>query len=199
MKMTVGYLLENAANRYTDKIALVYEGNDYTYKEYNSRVNRLANFLKEHGVSKGDTVATLMNNSNFQVETYLSCAKIGAIFTPFNYRLKEQELEYVCRHSEAKFLIFAQEFGKEVEYLNHACATDLLVQVGGELLPKALDYEQALGCSMDKEPGLNICESDPCQLLYTSGTTGRPKGVILSHGNVLWNAMNSLLIRGDCT
>ena len=107
--------MENAANRYTDKIALVYEGNDYTYKEYNSRVNRLANFLKEHGVSKGDTVATLMNNSNFQVETYLSCAKIGAIFTPFNYRLKEQELEYVCRHSEAKFLIFAQEFGKEVE------------------------------------------------------------------------------------
>jgi len=195
--MNIGYLLENAASRYPKKLALVYEGKEYTYGEYNQRVNRLSNFLRTQGIGKGEKVATLMNNSNVQVEVYLACAKIGAVFTPLNYRQKDRELEYIFQHSDARVLFFFPEFDKEADYLKNRCPIRLMVQVGGALLPAALDYEDVLRFSSDEEPGLHITEADPCQLLYTSGTTGRPKGVILSHGNVLWNVINSILIRGD--
>ncbi|MCL5126304.1 MAG: long-chain-fatty-acid--CoA ligase [Deltaproteobacteria bacterium] len=197
MRMTVGYLLENAANRFADKIALSYERRDYTYSDLNSRVNRLANFMSERGVRKGDVVATLMKNSNFQIEVYWSCAKIGAIFAPLNCRLQKTELEHLILHSGAKTLIFGHEFSGAVEYLNDVCSINLLIQASGVLHPCSLNYEQILEGSSDTAPGASVSESDACQLLYTSGTTGKPKGVILSHGNVLWNVMNCLLTRRD--
>lgn len=196
MEMNVGYLLTNAASHFPNKTALAFEGKEVPYWEFNDRVNRLAHFLLGMGVEKGARVSTLMNNCSAQLEIYLACAKIGAIFAPFNCRLKERELEYLIRNSGAHILFFSKDYAKEVTYLNSLSqlTTSLCVDSPDA---ESSDYAKALKGSSGTEPDVVVHQSDACQLLYTSGTTGKPKGVILSHKNIVWNAMNSVMARGD--
>ncbi|WP_160847399.1 o-succinylbenzoate--CoA ligase [Pontibacillus yanchengensis] len=175
------------------KVALISGERELTYKQLNSRVNKLANSFLKLGVRKGDRINVLLFNSIELMETLFACAKIGAIFVPINYRLSVEEVEYIVRDSGAHYLIYEERTSQiiyglreRVNEMNH------YIYVGEATDYTDLTYEHLINQSRDNEPGFELEEHDLHMMMYTSGTTGKPKGAMLTHGNTLWNAINVL-------
>lgn len=192
--MTMGNLLRRITKRYPYHDAIIFEGERYKYFEFNARVNRLANGLAGIGLKKGDVVAIFSRNCNEFLESYFACAKIGAILNTVNWRLAGAEVEYMVNQSESKFLIvearFQDLFSKIYDKIN--IRKDLVLVIDGEPeLPKARKYEEFIASQSDNEPAAmdNISAEDAVMLLYTSGTTGLPKGALISHSNVIWDSL----------
>jgi acyl-CoA synthetase (AMP-forming)/AMP-acid ligase II len=164
-----------------DRHALVAGETRLTYADMNARVNRLANALQSMGVGRGTAVAAMAMNSPHYVETYYACAKLGAVFVPLNYRAKREELDHMVNASETK-LIFVGE-----RYLD--LVADLRPKFGGvreyicyDGQPDGMHaYPDLLASSSDDELFVDIDENDPTILMYTSGTTALPKGVVLTY------------------
>lgn len=176
-----------------EKLAVVSGDTYLTYQQFNERINQLANGLIELGIRKGDRVNTLLLNTNEILETLFACAKIGAIFVPINFRLSTEEVEYIIRNSSGSLFIYdhrlvqvADAIDNRIEHLHY------IVQVGVEH-ESHLNYEQWLADQSADEPLHEVTLDDPHMMMYTSGTTGRPKGALLTHGNTIWNAVNALI------
>jgi len=196
--MTIGQLLTLTASKFPDRTALLFEDRKFTYREFNRRVNQFAQTLLRFGLRKGEKVAVLLFNSNHSVEAYLGTAKAGGVFTPINFRLAAEEVLYILDHSDARFFVFAEDFAETVAKIRPQLSKiDFFISAGNLALPGTLDYEKLLKDSKDVEPDRLISEDDECQLMYTSGTTGKPKGAIITHRNVLWNLFNTILGRED--
>jgi fatty-acyl-CoA synthase len=196
--MNVGYLLTNAANRYPDTTAIFFEGRKFSYREFGERVNSLAQAFLELGAKKGDKVAAMLYNSNHIVEVYLAAAKMGAVFAPINFRFKENEAFYILDHSDAVVFVYGEEFGELVASLRAKLPkVKAYICVGKCTGGEALEYEGLIARFPPKEPEVEVAEADECQLMYTSGTTGKPKGALITHGNVLWNLVNTMIARED--
>ena len=196
--MNVGSLLTMQANKFPDRTALIYEDKRFTYREFNERSNRIAQALLSFGLQKGDRVATLLFNSPELVEVFMGAVKVGVVFTPINFRLAADEVIYLVNHSDARIFAFGEEFFPLVgNILPRLPKVEKFISVGKAPFPQALEYEPLLRGSRDDEPRGAVSEEDECQMLYTSGTTGKPKGAVLTHGNVLWNLVNTLLARED--
>jgi fatty-acyl-CoA synthase len=182
------------------KAAIIFEGSVFTYQELNSRVNRVSHLLYEMGIEKGDRVAVLLYNSNAYIEIYFALAKLGAILVPLNFRLTGAELEFILKDSGSETLVFGEDFREEVTSIrpnipvkerNYICF--------GETPPSwAIDYEKAMGSRSDQEPRIegSIGGEDPHIIMYTSGTTGVPKGAILSHRKTFFNVLNADIFYG---
>ena len=195
--MDVGNLLTFAASKFPNRTAIVDGNKRLTYREFNDRVNRLANALLKMGLKKGEKVAALLFNSSPLVEVYFATARAGGVFSPMNFRFAPAEVESILNHSDARFFVFGEEFSDLVKAIRPE-----LPQVGnfisvGDRVKDAYDYESLLEKSKNKEPAVRFSEKDVCQLMYTSGTTGRPKGALITHGNILWNLINNILGRED--
>jgi fatty-acyl-CoA synthase len=196
--MDVGQILILTAHKYPNRTAILFEDKRFTYQEFNGRVNQLAQSLLTMGLKKGEKVAALLFNSNHFVETYFATAKAGGVFTPINFRFAPDEVRYLLNHSDARFFIFGEEFSDLVEVVQSCLKrVETLISVGKRKIKRALDYETILKKSRKGEPAINLSERDECQLMYTSGTTGRPKGALITHGNILWNLVNTLVGRED--
>jgi fatty-acyl-CoA synthase len=196
--MNVGSLLTIPANKFPDRTALIHENKRFTYRQFNERSNRIAQALLSFGLQKGDRVATLLFNSPEVVEVFMGAAKAGGVFTPINFRLAAEEVIHLVNHSDARIFAFGEEFFSLVgNILPQLCKVEKFVSVGKAPFPQALEYEPLLRGSRDDEPRIAVSEEEECQMLYTSGTTGKPKGAVLTHGNVLWNLVNTLLARED--
>ncbi|HEX8473559.1 MAG TPA: long-chain-fatty-acid--CoA ligase [Pyrinomonadaceae bacterium] len=157
----------------------------YSYAEFDAAVNRTANMLAAHGVCKGDAVSLLLPNSAEYIAAYFACFKLGALAGPVNALLKHEELAFVVGNSEAKALLFHTQFAAEVERVRDR------VQSLRSVI--AYDDEASASAEFDAEPRPEwrdaVNESDDTAIIiYTSGTTGRPKGCLLTHGNLLANA-----------
>lgn len=195
--MNITYILEKALSLYAHKEAVVCGEVRLTYSEFAERVYSLSGFLKKAGIGKGDCVAILHHNSHEFLECYFASALLGAILNPLNFRLSPRELAFILGDSEAKLLIAARRFGASVSSLMET-ATDpeRIIWTGkgdNPPMPDWLDYEEI----MDKERGAapdvpEISDDDIAHLYYTSGTTGRPKGVMLSHRNVCSHALAAI-------
>ncbi len=164
-----------------DKLAIVFEDKRYTFAQLNERVNRLANGLKKLGAKKGDVIAFLQVNCNQCVETYFAVARMGGIYLPLNFRAKEKELTYMLNTAEAKVLIVGDRYlplidsiRKDLRYLQHTAALE-------KPHPDMHFYEDIIKKSPADEPETPIDDKDTTILMYTAGTTGFPKGVMLSH------------------
>ena len=196
--MNVGSLLTMQASKFPDRTALVFENQRFTYREFNQRSNQVAQAFLRFGLQKGDRVATLLFNSPELVEVFMGAAKIGGVFTPINFRLAAEEVIYLVNHSDARIFVFGEEFFSLAgNIITQLPKVEKFISVGKAPFSQALEYETLLRESKGEEPNIPVGEEDECQMLYTSGTTGKPKGAVLTHGNVLWNLVNTLLARED--
>ncbi|MFH1081423.1 MAG: long-chain fatty acid--CoA ligase [Pseudomonadota bacterium] len=194
--MNVGYVLANSAAKFPDKEAIVCDQGRMTFAAFENRVARLAGAMRASGLKRGERIAFLFYNGGPFVETYFAAIRIGLVATPVNFRLVGKEILYILNDSGAAALFHGPEFSPVVEEVRHKCpALRLVISPQGRAT--TLDYEEFLlkgePCPVD----MTVTELDQCQLMYTSGTTGRPKGAVISHGNVLWNLINTMRGRED--
>ncbi len=169
----------------------------YTYAELNGRANRAANFLREKcGVEKGDRVSILAHNSVAYVDLLFGLAKIGAILAPLNWRLTSRELTYILNDCQPKVLIVGPEFVSVYNEMKASIKVESLLSLeGAEVSGEAYErlHEQA---SAEEPKRIEISGDDAVCILYTSGTTGRPKGAVLPHRQVVWNSINTVMSWG---
>jgi fatty-acyl-CoA synthase len=179
----LGLHMTNAAKTFPDKEAVVDIENNkrFTYKQLNDRVNKIANAFLELGVKKGDFIAVLLMNCSEFIELYYATSKIGAIIAPLNYRLLPSELAELINYSGAKTMIFGQAFTDVVNSVKKDLKVKRYVCVGSESPKGATRYEDLLTSCSPEEPEGDIGEHDPHKLEFTSGTTGLPKGYLLTH------------------
>jgi len=177
--------LERRAWLHGAREALVEGDRRFTYRELDDRVNRLANALRTLGVRRGDRVGTLTVNCVEFVELFFATARIGALLAPLNWRLAAPELDYQLRDSGATALIVGPEHRELAGKLTVAMPAERRVDFGAA-------YEALLGSSSPIAPPREEQArfEDPHLILYTAGTTGHPKGAVLTHANVFWNSVN---------
>ena len=162
-----------------DRDCIVFEGKRWTYAQINERVNQLANALTKLGVEKGDRIGMLHVNCNQYIETYFAAAKLGAIFVPLNFRAKADELAYMIGNAEVKVLFVGSRYLDMVNTMLPQLPTvkECISIEGGA----KLTYEDLIRSAPPDEMFTEIGDDDITILMYTSGTTGRPKGVPLRH------------------
>jgi len=184
-------ILSETVESYPDRLALICGDKLYSYAQLKERVDKLACGFKSIGIHKNDKIAVIHKNCHRFLEAYFAAAKIGAILVPVNYRLAQKDFTYILNNSKAKALIVQPgflssilEIEDEFPLLENIILTEPAEdkKVG----ESCLDYESFLGNAFLKEGEVPVYkDSDIAQIYYTSGTTGKPKGVILTHKNLL--------------
>jgi O-succinylbenzoate-CoA ligase len=201
MKHNIGLLLKKRAVISGNEESFVEfeRGRRFTFSALNQRSNRIANALLERGVKPGDRVATLLKNGIEFIESYFAIAKIGAVMVPVNWRLVANEITYILGDSGAATLIYDADFDETVSQLNGGDNASLnhyirvnALDTSSELPPYAEDYDSITLAASDAEPPVGAYDDDLVFIMYTSGTTGHPKGVMHSHRCMLWAELTSM-------
>ena len=165
-----------------------------TYQALNASCNRLANAFVSAGIKKGERVGLLLMNSREFMEAYYALAKVGAVVVPLNWRLVPDELEFILKDSGTQRLIFGEEFLEGVSELHsRGDKTDvkqwLQVQGEADVAYFAEAYQTFRDAQPDAEPETGAADDDMLYIMYTSGTTGLPKGVVHTHNTAIWGLM----------
>lgn len=177
-------------------VAIVYEGGDLTYAELNDRAARLSTVLTRGGIARGDRVAYLGLNSPSFLVTMLASFRLGAIFVPINFRLAGPELQSVLTGSGAHTIICEEGHRAAVDAvaedrLTHRILVDDDPAIPVETPTDAWTRWSAVMAAATPTADIALSDfDDPAILMFTSGTTGLPKGVVLTHGNAWWNSLN---------
>jgi len=159
----------------------------YSFKEVNRRVNRFASYLKQQGVLPGERVALLCKNNEHLAVAIYAAAKTGCVTVVLNWRLQVQELDYILNNCKASFLLYDEDFEGTVNQLRDTIPVKFYVRKGGQ--GPDPEFESALSQQPESEPVLIGGGDDPAIIMYTSGTTGKPKGATLTHNNLLWSSL----------
>lgn len=202
--MNVKYLINRAVNEYPDNLALIYKNIRRTFGELNTRVNRLANGLLQLRIRKGDRVGMLLRNCCEFIEIDFALSKTGMVRVPLNARLTGMDHEYMLNDSEANTLIFGEEFTETAQAIRpHLKTVERFIRVSEGLskenILKAYDYEELIKKNSPDEPLIKIEEEDLHTLFYTSGTTGKPKGAMLTQKSWANVAINLFMDYGPVT
>jgi fatty-acyl-CoA synthase len=197
--MNIASWVKRWSELHPDKTAIIFEGEQISYLDLHQRVNRACCWLQSLGIEKGDRVAVMLSNSPEFLELYLACSRLGALFVPVNYRLAAPELDYTLSNSRPRLFVFGNEFSKTVLglYLNNHRPLMLLASIpecsnSGDVL----DYHDGLAACDGNNPFLTesmapASPEEPHVIMYTSGTTGKPKGAVLSHRKTFFNCLNA--------
>jgi long-chain acyl-CoA synthetase len=165
------------------------DGRKFSYVEFMTAVNRTARLLASHRVGRGDVVSLLMPNSAEYIIAYFACWKLGAIAGPINSLLKAQEISYVISDSETKALLVHSDFLPTVESIGKELPELRTVITFDDEATATEEFNEALGEASSTNSSLsNIDRDSEAIIIYTSGTTGKPKGCLLTHGNLIANA-----------
>lgn len=190
--IVLGEILARNSRKYPNKAALLSEGRQLAYGEFNERVNRIAHAMQDIGIARGEKIALLLFNSIELIECCFAAAKLGAVAVPLNCRLVGHEIAYILNDSDARALIYAGNFHEQI-----AGIRDQLPGVrefigvsapGGESWSR--DYGELLSKGSPDEPLSIVDDDDPAQILYTSGTTGKHKGAVLTHKNLFMGCIS---------
>jgi fatty-acyl-CoA synthase len=174
------------ARKTPNRTAVVHHDTTVTYAELYRRTTRLAHALRARGVRRGDRIAYLGPNHPSFLETLFAAGTLGAVFVPLNTRLAGPEIAYQLSDSGAKILVYGPSHAGLVAGLPGNTDVRTYLEVGAE-------YDDAVAEGMDEPIDEPVGADDTCLILYTSGTTGRPKGAMLTHANVTWNSVNFLI------
>ncbi|MCX5130073.1 long-chain fatty acid--CoA ligase [Streptomyces sp. NBC_00347] len=180
------------ARKTPDRVALVHEDRSWTYSELHQRVLCLAHSLRELGVGRGDRIAYLGPNHPAFLETLFAAGLLGAVFVPLNTRLAAPELAYNLSDSGSVVLVHAPEQARAARAAADEAAVRHRIALDGPD-EGVLGYEEFLAGGAVVPLDEVVAPQDTCMIMYTSGTTGRPKGAVLSHGNIIWNSVNVLV------
>ncbi|WLR51523.1 long-chain-fatty-acid--CoA ligase [Bacillus tianshenii] len=187
--------LDRAVRLYGTKKAVVNDdGREYTYAELNDRVNQLSHGLKDLGVEKGDRIAYLAPNTLEMLEGFYGVFQLGAVMVPLNIRLKPEDYVFILNHSGSRFLFCDQELYQMIEPIRDQLETvEKVIIHYADKDTKDVNYDEWLSkYPTDAYERPEMDENDMCSLLYTSGTTGNPKGVMLTHRNNYLHAMSMM-------
>ena len=166
-----------------------------TFREWNTRACRLANALTDLGLEKGDRVALLAYNRVEWMELYIGLAKAGLVAVPINFRLVTPEIQYIAEHCHAKAIVAQDELAPQVEALRGklSIAEKAWIHIGDRTPVGWTGYEALVERGAAREPGIEVKPADTWALMYTSGTTGKPKGAIRNHeGMALMSLVTAL-------
>ncbi len=182
-----------------EKTAILFEDRSISYRQLHMRSNATSCWLQSLGIEKGDRVAVLLENCPEFIELYLACSRLGAIFVPINFRLAAPEVDYLIRHSRPRLFVFSKRFKNTFQSLDsESYRPPLLAAVVGDAKPSNrvfnydLDTQSFEGKAPFITPSLGPADpEEPHVIMYTSGTTGRPKGAVLSHRKTFFNCLNA--------
>jgi fatty-acyl-CoA synthase len=207
--MYVGDYMGRRAIYSPDDLAVVDAGKtphrSFTYSELNNRANRLANWLRNGaGIRKGDRVAMLAYDGVEFLETFFACGKLGAIFVGLNWRLHHRELAAMMSNVQPRVMIYSSDFSEKVANVAQTCDSIAhLMHLDGDGLPNSRYYEKTLSDSVLLPVTTEgVTEEDIACLIFTGGTSGKPKGAQISHRMIGWNTLNTIihdLHHGDIT
>lgn len=191
----IHHFVERSAHLFPDKTALVHGNLRATYDEINSRANNLAGYLKEKGVQKGDRIALLMENCLEYVVSYYGILKAQAVAVPLNSDLKIEGLRYAVEDLEAKAMISSSRFEKvlQASELWDLGLQDLVLKAPKARWDTKISVADLNDVALPKaaaNPSLDMTDSDLGSIIYTSGSTGGPKGVMLTHQNIVHNTFS---------
>lgn len=191
--MHVGDWIKKWSQINPGKTAIIEDGREFSYQRLNERCNRVCHFLLEKGVAKGDRIAILGYNSHEFIEVYLAATKTGAIFVPLNWRMARDEILGILNDCSPKFLFFSEDFTDDVQVLKDRSETlKYFITIGTEEASWSRPYNRLKDfSSREPIPPESIQFNDPHIIMYTSGTTGTPKGVVLSNAKTFFNALNA--------
>ncbi|QOZ32961.1 AMP-binding protein [Bradyrhizobium sp. CCBAU 53421] len=172
------------ARRTPDRCALKYRGEDVSYADFDLRIRQVGSWLATHGIAPGDVVAVLMKNSTAFLELVFATSHIGAVFLPINYRLSADEVDYIVGNSGARLLVADEEFaviatGAAPVVLLDEVAQSSVTNLVPDIAPAPIHVRRP---------------RDLMRLMYTSGTTDRPKGVMLTYENIYWKSADQTLV-----
>lgn len=183
--MNIGLTLSRNANRTPEKTAIIFEEETLSFQALNQEVNRLAHGLVKLGIQKGDHVAMMQMNTDQFAIVYYAIMKVGAVAVPMNVRLTASEVSYILKDSDSIAVFYDETFepviesavkdNRQLQFMISTGATDL----------KGHTNIAAIRSKLTEEPDIEVEEKDNCQILYTSGTTGKPKGALFDHHRIL--------------
>ena len=187
----LGFTLSRRAQLNPDNTALIFREEQWTYADLNQLTNKVAHGLHALGVNPGDRVGFLGLNHPRFFFTLFAAAKLGAIFVPLNFRLTGPELTFIIRDAGLHTLVYEEGFASIVDSIRadlsvreYVCAVE---QSGSR------GFDSLLHDQRDSDLDYPVAMSDVALIMYTSGTTGRPRGAMLTHGNIIWNNINATL------
>ncbi|WLR53222.1 long-chain-fatty-acid--CoA ligase [Bacillus tianshenii] len=186
-------MLDNAIMKHPNREAIVMGSFRQTYQQIGETVHHLAGTLSQHyGIKKGDRVALLLHNCPEFIQFVFACARLGAIVVPLNTRLSEKELSFMLNHSTTKLLVASTDSSETINQLNleNECHFIYLSKQNEKVEEMTLQKLLQLYSTPYELKKVEIFETDPLFIMFTSGTTGTPKGAIGSHAGIIHSAMN---------
>lgn len=197
--MNIAWCVQRWSELHPQKPALIFKEQTITYEQLNHRSNRTACWLQSMGIEKGDRIAVMLRNEPEFIELYLACARLGAIFVPVNFRLALPELAYTLDNSKPRLFVFDPEYLDMVEQLDlkNSLPPILLATTEADAATGSiLNYSEGTAAYEGQKPFLTkslgpIDPEEPHVVMYTSGTTGEPKGAVLSHRKTFFNCLNA--------
>src|SRR5690606_7007826 len=194
-QLVTPHFLKRAAKLYRDKVGFVNEDKEYTYGELYERINRLSHGYARLGVKPGDRVAYLATNMLEMYEGFFGVGQVGAIHQPLNTRLSMEDLTFILSHSGASVIYVDKQFLDTILEIRERLPElrTIITNAEGVNESDIINYEELLATSSSEPYDYShVKENDIASLLYTSGTTGNPKGVMLTHRNNYLQAMQAM-------
>ncbi|PWA09202.1 acyl-CoA synthetase [Pueribacillus theae] len=188
-QLLIGEQLKRATHKTPNKEAFIFEDKRLTYQEIDDRATHIAGWLQSQGIKHDDKVAFIFKNGLHFIEVFFGVSLSGAVGVPINFRLAPAEMEYIINNSDSKMLIIDKEYTDAISSIRKRIPKVKSIVVAGnrEKNSNFINYDSIFETNVAYQPCEQLSDNDPGMIVYTSGTTGRPKGAVLTHKNLVIN------------